>query len=101
MYIKVVNGKIIEEEFPKKYITKTEDGFFVNKSVSFLKDEGWLPVEDVRPFHRPSREYLILDKTEILEDKVRNIFKVVSKVKEEEVILNLLEDFETDGNYIS
>ena len=84
--IRVIDGEITQYNLPK--VGTLKDG----KSVSgyhlldedTLIDEGWLPLEDVKPDYDEETQYLVTDDYEILEDKVIKKYRVEDIVEEVE-----------------
>ena len=92
--IQIVNSEITKYNLPKVGILKsgeTVSGYHL-LDEEILKDEGWLPLEDIPPEYDKEIQYLILDGYEILEDKVIKKYRVediADEVKPSEIdILN-------------
>jgi hypothetical protein len=76
--IQVINGKIAQYSLPKTGTLKngsTVSGYHL-LDENILKDEGWLPLEDIPPEYDMETQYLTNDGYEILEDKVIKKYKV-------------------------
>ena len=70
--VQVINGKIAQYSLPKTGTLKngsTVSGYHL-LDENILKDEGWLPLEDIKPEYDEETQYLVNDGYEILEDKV-------------------------------
>lgn len=76
--IRVSNNEIIDISLPKTGTLK--DGRSVSGyhllDEDILKEEGWLPLEDIPPEYDEETQYLVNDGYEILEDKVIKKYKV-------------------------
>ena len=76
--IQVIDGKIKQHQLPK--VGTLSDGRTVSGyhllDEDTLKEEGWLPLEDIQPDYDEETQYLIQDGYEILEDKVIKKYKV-------------------------
>lgn len=76
--IQVINGEIIQYSLPKVGTLKdgrTVSGYHLLDEET-LKNEGWLPLEDIQPTYDNATQYLINDGYEILEDKVVKKYKI-------------------------
>lgn len=76
--IKVIDNKIISYKLPHVGVLKdgtTVSGYHL-LDEEILKDEGWLPLEDIQPTYDNATQYLIHDGYEILEDKVVKKYKI-------------------------
>jgi len=76
--IQVINGGIVQYNLPKTGTLKdgsTVSGYHL-LDIAILKDEGWLPLEDIPPIYDEETEYLVDDGYEILEDKVIKKYKI-------------------------
>ena len=75
--IQVENGEIKQYSLPKTGMLKdgsTVSGYHLLNEET-LKQEGWLPLEDIYPEYDNETHYLIHDGYEILEDKVIRKYK--------------------------
>lgn len=76
--IQVINGEIKQYQLPKTGTLKdgrTVSGYHLLDEET-LKEEGWLPLEDVKPEYDNETQYLVSDGYEILKDKVIKKYKV-------------------------
>ncbi len=77
--LKVIDGEIKQYQLPK--VGTLSDGRTVSGyhllDIEILKDEGWLPLEDVKPEYDVETQYLVNDGYEILEDKVIKKYSIV------------------------
>lgn len=76
--IQVINGEIKQYSLPKTGTLKdgrTVSGYHLLDEET-LKDECWLPLEDIRPEYDVETQYLANDGYEILEEKVIKKYKV-------------------------
>ena len=76
--IQVIDGEIVKYSLPKTGILKdgsTVSGYHLLDEET-LKDEGWLPLEDIQPEYDAETQYLINDGYEILEDKVIKKYRI-------------------------
>ena len=70
--VQVINGEITQRSLPKTGTLKngsTVSGYHL-LDEEILLDEGWLPLEDIKPEYDVETQYLSNDGYEILEDKV-------------------------------
>lgn len=70
--IQVINGEITQHSLPKTGTLKdgrTVSGYHL-LDEDILREEGWLPLEDMIPEYDEETQYLANDGYEILEDKV-------------------------------
>lgn len=77
--IQVIDGEIVKYSLPKVGILKdgsTVSGYHL-LDEEILKDEGWLPLEDIQPEYNEETQYLVHDGYEILEDKVIKKYSIV------------------------
>ena len=84
--IQVINGEIKQYSLPKTGMLKdgsTVSGYHL-LDEDLLKDEGWLPLEDIRPEHDEETQYLVNDGYEILEDKVIKKYRIEEIPEREE-----------------
>ena len=76
--IQVINGVIKQYQLPK--VGTLKDGSTVSGyhllDEKILKDEGWLPLEDIQPEYDVETQYLANDGYEILEDKVIKKYRI-------------------------
>ena len=84
--IQIINGEIKQYSLPKTGMLKngsTVSGYHL-LDEDFLKDEGWLPLEDNPPEYDILTQYLFIDGYEILENKVVKKYKIedISKLEE-------------------
>ena len=76
--IQVIDGEITKYNLPKTGTLsdgRTVSGYHL-LDEEVLLDEGWLPLEDIKPEYDEETQYLINDGYEILEDKVIKKYKV-------------------------
>lgn len=76
--IQVINGEIKQYKLPKTGTLKngsTVSGYLLLDEET-LKEEGWLPLEDIQPEYDMETQYIVNDGYEILEDKVIKKYKV-------------------------
>ena len=84
--IQVINGEIKQYSLPKTGILKdsrTVSGYHLLDEET-LKEEGWLPLEDIKPEYDEETQYLANDGYEILEDKVIRKYRIVDIAEEVE-----------------
>ena len=84
--IQVINGEITQRSLPKTGTLKngsTVSGYHLLDKQT-LKDEGWLPLEDIEPGYDEETQYLINDGYEILEDKVIKKYRIEEIPEKEE-----------------
>lgn len=96
--VQVISNKIVMMHLPK--IGTLKDGSTVSGyhllDESILRDEGWLPLEKDIPDHDPNTQFVVLDRYEILADKVIAIYRVeyivesIDRVAELEKIIDAL-----------
>ena len=70
--IQVIEGKIKQYSLPKTGTLKngsTVSGYHL-LDEEILLDEGWLPLEDIKPEYNPEMQYTQLTGYNILSDKV-------------------------------
>ena len=70
--IQVINNKITKYTLPKTGTLKdgrTVSGYHLLDEET-LREEGWIPLEDMVPEYDEETQYLVNDGYEILEDKV-------------------------------
>ena len=76
--IQVIGGEIKQYFLPK--VGALSDGRTVSGyhllDEEILKEEGWLPLEDIKPEYDVETQYLVNDGYEILEDKVTKKYRV-------------------------
>jgi hypothetical protein len=91
--IQIINGEITQYRLPKTGILK--DGRTVSNyhllDEKTLKQEGWLPLEDIEPEYNPNTQYLVNDGYEILEDKVIKKYRV-EDMPEPEIIDDIIDE---------
>ena len=84
--IQVINREIAQYSLPKTGTLKngsTVSGYqLLDEEV--LLDEGWLPLEDVKPEYDEETQYLVNDGYEILEDKVIKQYRIEEIPEREE-----------------
>ncbi len=84
--IQVINGEIKQYQLPK--VGTLKDGSTVSGyhllDEDILRDEGWLPLEDVKPEYDEETQYLANDGYEILEDKVIKKYRIEEIPEREE-----------------
>lgn len=84
--IQVIDGEITKYSLPKTGILKdgsTVSGYHL-LDESILKEEGWLPLEDIQPEYDVETQYLANDGYEILEDKVIKKYRIEEIPEREE-----------------
>lgn len=84
--IQVINSEIKQYNLPKTGTLKngsTVSGYHL-LDENILKDEGWLPLEDVKPEYDEEIQYLVNDGYEILEDKVIKKYRIEDIAEEVE-----------------
>lgn len=84
--IQVINGEIKQYSLPKTGILKdgsTVSGYHL-LDEEILLNEGWLPLEDVKPEYDVETQYLVNDGYEILEDKVIKKYRIEEIPEREE-----------------
>ena len=84
--IQVINGEIKQYSLPKTGILKngsTVSGYHLLDEDT-LRDEGWLPLEDIQPLFDINTQYLVNDGYEVLEDKVIRKYRIVDIPEKEE-----------------
>ena len=76
--VQIIDGEITLYTLPKVGTLKdgrTVSGYHLLDEET-LREEGWLPLEDIQPEYDVEIQYLINDGYEILEDKVIKKYKV-------------------------
>ena len=76
--LQVINGEIKQFNLPKVGTLKngrTVSGYHLLPEET-LKQEGWLPLEDIKPEYDEETQYLINEGYEILEDKAIKKYRV-------------------------
>ena len=76
--IQIISGGIVQYNLPKTGTLKdgsTVSGYHL-LDIEILKDEGWLPLEDIQPEYDEETQYLVNDGYEILEDKVIKKYRI-------------------------
>lgn len=85
--VQIIDGEITLYTLPK--VGTLKDGRTVSGyhllDEEILKDEGWLPLEDIPPEYDKEIQYLISDGYEILEDKVIKKYRVEDIAEEIEL----------------
>jgi hypothetical protein len=84
--VQVINGKIAQYSLPKTGTLKngsTVSGYHL-LDEEVLLDEGWLPLEDIKPEYDEETQYLVNDGYEILEDKVIKKYRIEEIPEREE-----------------
>lgn len=84
--IQVINSEIKQYKLPKTGTLKngeTVSGYHL-LDEEILKDEGWLPLEDIQPEYNEETQYLVNDGYEILEDKVIKKYRIEDIPEREE-----------------
>ena len=84
--IQVINGEITQYSLPKTGTLKdgrTVSGYHLLDEET-LKEEGWLPLEDIKPDYDIETQYLVNDGYEILEDKVIKKYRIEEIPEREE-----------------
>ena len=102
--IQVKENKIVKYSLPKTGILSTGEtvsGYHL-LDEEILKDEGWLPLEDIRPEYDNETHYLQPSGYDIQDDKVVRLYEIVEipprdpdpdpmdRIKELEETLNIL-----------
>ena len=102
--IQVKENKIVKYSLPKTGMLSTGEtvsGYHL-LDEEILKDEGWLPLEDIRPEYDNETHYLQPSGYDIQEDKVVRLYEIVEipprdpdpdpmdRIKELEETLNIL-----------
>ena len=93
--VQVENGQIVKYSLPKVGILKdgsTVSGYHL-LDEEILREEGWLPLEDIQPEYDVETQYLANDGYEILEDKVIKKYRV-EDIPEREEPRNLEQEIE-------
>ena len=76
--IQIIDGDIKQYSLPK--VGTLSNGSTVSGyhllDEEILKDEGWLPLEDIQPEYDTETQYIVNDGYEILEDKVTKKYRV-------------------------
>lgn len=83
--IQVIDGKIKQYKLPSTGTLKdgrTVSGYHLLDAET-LKQEGWLPLEDITPKYNNETQYLIHDGYKVFEDKVVKLY-VVKDIPEPE-----------------
>jgi len=78
-YVLVRFGEIVMTELPKTGMLKdgsTVSGYHL-LDEEILLDEGWLPLEDIKPEYDIETEYLSNDGYEILGDKIIKKYNIL------------------------
>ena len=84
--IQIIEGKIKQYSLPKTGTLSTGEtvsGYHL-LDENILRDEGWLPLEDIPPEYDEETQYLTPDGYEILEDKVIKKYRIEDIPEEEE-----------------
>lgn len=84
--VQIIEGKIKQYSLPKTGILKngsTVSGYHLLDEDT-LRDEGWLPLEDIQPEYDVETQYLASDGYEILEDKVIKKYRIEDIPEREE-----------------
>ena len=84
--IQIIEGKIKQYSLPKTGILKdgrTVSGYHL-LDEEILKEEGWLPLEDVKPEYDEETQYIIQDGYVILEEKVIKKYRIEEIPEREE-----------------
>ncbi len=84
--IQVIEGKIKQYNLPKTGTLKngsTVSGYHL-LDEELLREEGWLPLEDIPPEYDEETQYLANDGYEILEDKVIKKYSIEEIPEREE-----------------
>ena len=77
--IQVINGKIAKYSLPKTGTLsdgRTVSGYHL-LPIETLKEEGWLPLEDIEPEYNPETQYVRQTGYDILSDKVVKLYEVM------------------------
>jgi len=84
--IQVINGEIAKYKLPK--VGTLSDGSTVSGyhllDEEILLEEGWLPLEDIKPDYDEETQYLTNDGYDILEDKVIKKYRIEEIPEREE-----------------
>ena len=84
--VQVINGKIAQYSLPKTGTLKngrTVSGYHLLDEET-LKEEGWLPLEDIKPDYDEETQYLVQEGYEVLEDKVIKKYRIEDIPEREE-----------------
>ncbi|HZK00228.1 MAG TPA: hypothetical protein VFC79_09480 [Tissierellaceae bacterium] len=98
--IQVINGEITQHSLSKTGTLKngsTVSGYHL-LDEEVLLDEGWLPLEDIKPEYDEETQDLINDGYEILEDKVIKKYSIEDipepQLSEVEILNNKIAELE-------
>lgn len=80
-YIQVIDGKIVRYSLPKTGRLKSGEivSGYDKLSPEMLKEEGWLPLEDIKPTYDEAIQYLETNGYDIQSTKVVALYNVVNK----------------------
>jgi hypothetical protein len=100
--IQIINGEIKQYNLPK--VGTLKDGRTVSGyhllDEELLIDEGWLPLEDIKPDYDEETQYLANDGYEILEDKVIKKYRI-EEIPEREEPRDLEVEIEEDAGMLA
>ena len=85
--IQVINGKIAQYFLPKTGTLKsgsTVSGYHLLDEET-LQEEGWLPLEDIKPEYNPEMQYIKPTGYDILSDKIIKKYAVYD-IQQEQII---------------
>ena len=100
--IQVIEGKIKQYSLPKTGMLKdgrTVSGYHLLDEDTLI-DEGWLPLEDIKPEYDEETQYLVNDGYEILEDKVIKKYRI-EEISERKEPRNLEQEIEEDAGMLA
>ncbi|MGJ0847410.1 hypothetical protein ACR77J_12035 [Tissierella praeacuta] len=94
--VQVKNNQIVKYRLPK--VGQLKDGRTVSgydtlmlSNPDLAKEEGWIPLEDIKPIYNEETQYLLNDGYEILSDKVIKKYKI-ENIQEPEIIDEPIDD---------
>ncbi len=86
--IQVIDGEIVKYSLPK--VGTLKDGRTVSGyhllDEDILRDEGWLPLEDIQPEYDEETQYIVNDGYEILEDRVIKKYRIEDMPEPEPIL---------------
>ena len=100
--IQVKENKIVKYSLPKTGMLSTGEtvsGYHL-LDEEILKDEGWLPLEDIRPEYNSETHYLQPSGYDIQEDKVVRLYKIVEIPPREPDPMERIEELENRINIL-
>lgn len=93
MLVQVKDNQIVKYNLPKVGILKngsTVSGYNLLDEET-LRQEGWLPLEDIKPIYNEETQYLLDDGYEILSGRVIKKYKI-ENIQEPEIIDEPIDD---------